>query len=304
MTLGFDQPLYVLPFDHRGSFETGMFGWKGVVNLAQTTVIEFTKRIVYDGFKAAIAAGVPKERACILADEQFSSPILHDASAQGYMIAYPVEKTGQDEFDFEQGENFANHIEEFQPTFCKVLLRYNPEGNRALNRRQTERLRRLSDFLHSQTRSRLMCELLIPAEKAQFEKVKGDKEAYESAIRPQLTVQTLKELQEAHVEPDVWMVERLDRREDCERIVAAARHGGRDRVGCVALCREEDDKNAREWLAMAATVPGFIGFALGHSFWESLFGWRAWSVTREAAVEQIAQGYREFVNIFEKERGK
>ena len=29
MTRGFDRPLYILPFDHRGSFETGMFGWKG-----------------------------------------------------------------------------------------------------------------------------------------------------------------------------------------------------------------------------------------------------------------------------------
>ena len=27
MTYGYDKPLYILPFDHRGSFETKMFGW-------------------------------------------------------------------------------------------------------------------------------------------------------------------------------------------------------------------------------------------------------------------------------------
>ena len=35
-TLGFNQPLYILPFDHRGSFETKMFGWHGDLNAAQT----------------------------------------------------------------------------------------------------------------------------------------------------------------------------------------------------------------------------------------------------------------------------
>ena len=30
MNVGFDKPLYVLPFDHRGSFETKMFGWTAI----------------------------------------------------------------------------------------------------------------------------------------------------------------------------------------------------------------------------------------------------------------------------------
>jgi len=28
MNVGFDKPLYIQPFDHRGSFQTKMFGWK------------------------------------------------------------------------------------------------------------------------------------------------------------------------------------------------------------------------------------------------------------------------------------
>ncbi len=305
MTHGFDQPLYVLPFDHRGSFETGMFGWKGALNPEQTEQIAEAKQVIYDGFKAAVAAGVPKQNAAILVDEQFGAAILRDAKADGFTIACPVEKSGQDEFDFEYGEDFPNHIEAFQPTFCKVLVRYNPEGNQALNRKQTERLKRLSQYLHSESRSLFMFELLVPAEKAQLEKVKGDKRAYDLEIRPRLMVQTIEELQDAHVEPDVWKIEGLDRREDCERIVATARYGGRNKVGCIVLGRGEDDKKVREWLTVAATVPGFIGFAVGRTdFWEPLVGWRAKKTTREAAVNEIARRYREFVDIFEKARAE
>src|SRR5438309_3434505 len=153
MNIGFDRPLYILPFDHRGSFQTKMFGWKGTLTAAQTAEIAATKQVIYDGFKAAVAAGVPKEKAGILVDEQFGAAILRDAAAQGYVTACPAEKSGQEEFDFEYGEDFAQHIEAFHPTFCKVLVRYNPESDQALNRRQAARLKRLPDYLHGEGRS-------------------------------------------------------------------------------------------------------------------------------------------------------
>ena len=305
MTRGFDRPLYILPFDHRGSFETGMFGWKGTLTGEQTAQIAEAKQVIYDGFKAAVAAGVPKQKAAILVDEQFGAAILRDAKTQGFTTACPVEKSGQEEFDFEYGEDFASHVEAFQPTFSKVLVRYNPEGNQALNQRQAERLRRLSDYLHSNSRGLFMLELLVPPEKEQLDRVKGDKSAYDLEVRPQLMVHAIEELQGAKVEPDVWKIEGLDRREDCKRIVAAARNGGRDKVSCIVLGRGEDDAKVREWLTVAAGVPGFIGFAVGRTdFWEPLVGWRSKKTTREAAVSEIAQRYREFADIFEKARAE
>ena len=298
--LGFNQPLYVLPFDHRGSFETKMFGWKGTLSPYQTAEIAATKQVIYDGFKAAIEAGVARQKAGILVDEQFGTAILRDAATNGYTTACPAEKSGQEEFDFEYGEDFGRHVEAFHPTFCKVLVRYNPESDRALNQRQAARLRRLSEFLRSEGRSRFMFELLVPAEKEQLDRLKGDKKAYDLELRPRLMVQTIQELQDAQVEPDVWKIEGLDRREDCEKLVAAARRGGRDQVGCIILGRGENDQKVREWLSTAATVPGFIGFAVGRtSFWDPLVEWRAKQITRDSAVAEIARRYREFVGIFE-----
>ena len=303
MTIGFDRDLYVLPFDHRGSFETKMFGWEGPLTAEQTAQIAAAKQVIYDGFKGAVVAGVPKEKAGILVDEEFGAAILRAAAAEGYATACPAEKSGQAEFDFEYGDDFARHIEMFDPTFCKVLVRYNPEGDQALNRRQAARLRRLSEYLHRKRGSRFMFELLVPAEKAQLQLLEDDKKAYDLKLRPRLMVDAIRELQDAGVEPDVWKIEGLDRREDCERIVAAARRDGRDRVGCIILGRGEDEKKVREWLMTAAGVPGFIGFAVGRTdFWEPLVGWRSKQTTREQAVAEIARRYHEFVDIFEKAR--
>ncbi|HEY1859167.1 MAG TPA: DUF2090 domain-containing protein, partial [Gemmataceae bacterium] len=209
MTIGFDKPLYILPFDHRGSFQTKMFGWKGALTTEQTAEIAATKQVIYDGFKAALAAGVAKEKAGILVDEQFGAAILQDAAKNGYSTCCPAEKSGQDEFDFEYGDDFAKHIEAFNPTFCKVLVRFNPEGDKTLNQRQTARLKQLSDYLHTKGKSMFMFELLVPAEKAQLDRVKGDKKAYDLELRPGLMVQAIQQLQDSGIEADVWKIEGL-----------------------------------------------------------------------------------------------
>src|SRR5258705_99832 len=198
-TIGYDRPLYVLPFDHRGSFETKMFGWHGDLTAAQTTEIAASKQVIYDGFKAAVEAGVPREKAGILVDEQFGAQILREAAAQGYTIACPAEKSGQEEFEFQYGEDFAKHIEAFHPTFCKELVRYNPEGDQAMNQRQAARLKRLSDYLHGKGQSKFMFEMLVPAEKAQLDRVKGDKKTYDLELRAKLMVEAIQQLQDAGV---------------------------------------------------------------------------------------------------------
>ena len=299
-SIGFDKPLYILPFDHRGSFQTQMFGWKGAITAEQTAQIASTKRVIYDGFKAAVAAGVPRGKAGILVDEQFGAAILREATAEGYSTSCPAEKSGQDEFDFEHGEDFAAHIEAFRPTFSKVLVRYNPEGDQDLNRRQSARLKRLSDYLHRSSQSMFMFELLVPPLRAQLERVKGDKGAYDREIRPQLMVAAIDQLQNAQIEPDVWKIEGLNRREDCTKIVAAARRDGRGTVGCIILGRGEDDLKVGAWLTTAASVPGFIGFAVGRTvFWEPLMKLQKMTITREEAVTEIARRYRRFAEMFE-----
>jgi 5-dehydro-2-deoxygluconokinase len=130
MRTGYEKPLYVLPFDHRATFSKNMFGWQGPLSPEQTAEIAAVKQVIFDGFKAAVTGGVRKDRAGILVDEQFGAGILRDVRQQGFITACPAEKSGQDEFDFEYGPDFGRHVEQSDPTFCKVLVRYNPKATR------------------------------------------------------------------------------------------------------------------------------------------------------------------------------
>lgn len=303
MPRGYDRTLYILPFDHRASFLKNLFGWTEALSETQAAAVVAAKRIIYDGFISVLSSGLDSSRAGILVDERFGAALLHDAAARGVATAAPAEKSGQEEFEFEYGDDFALHIEAVQPIFCKVLVRYNPENERAMNGRQIARLRRLSDYLAAETRPRFLFELLVPPSRAQLEKFKGDRNAYDVEQRPELMVRAIRELHDGGVEPDVWKIEGLERRADCEAIVAAARAGGRDNVSCIVLGRGADDRKVRAWLATAAKVPGFIGFAVGRTtFWDPLVAWRDKTGTRAQAVVEIAARYREFVDLFDAER--
>jgi myo-inositol catabolism protein IolC len=158
---------FFLPFDHRGSFEKDLFG---IEHRAPTErereEISHFKNIIYGGFKKAVRDGVPKAKAGILVDEQFGAKILRDSKENGFWTACSVEKSGQEEFDFEYGDNFREHLNRVRPDFAKVLVRYNPEGDSALNRRQAQKLKTLSDFLR-ESDCQFLFELLVPATPAQ-----------------------------------------------------------------------------------------------------------------------------------------
>jgi myo-inositol catabolism protein IolC len=303
MITGYTRPLYILPFDHRASYVSGLFGWKEPLNAEQMVTVANSKQVIYAGFLQAIADHASQDRVGLLVDQEFGSAILRDAASKGYLTAMSVEKSGQQEFEFAYGEDFAQHIEAFQPTFAKVLVRYNPEGDLALNQRQAGRLTRLSDYLY-QTQRLFMFELLVPAEPMQLEQVERDKHAYDLQLRPRLMMQAIQALQDAGVEPDIWKVEGLDRQEDAVKLVEVARRGGRDTVGLIVLGRGAERDRVEQWLKTAARVAGFIGFAVGRtSFWQPLVEVEAKRISREEAATQIAHNFEAWIQIFEEARG-
>jgi 5-dehydro-2-deoxygluconokinase len=298
MALGYDGKLFILAFDHRGSFQKKMFGIQGDPTPEETATISDAKHLIYEGMKLATEQGAQADVSGALVDEQFGGSIPSDAKAAGLKLAMPVEKSGQDEFDFQYGDDFGAHIQQFDPDFAKVLVRYNPDGDAEMNERQTARLKRLGDWLHDNDR-KFLFELLVPAEPAQLESVGGDTDRYDAELRPELMRRTIAELQEAGVEADVWKIEGVDAREDAEAIAAQTRAGGRDGVVCVLLGRGANDAKVDHWLQQAAPVDGFVGFAIGRSiWWDALKGFLDGSIEREDAAQQIASNYLRFVEVY------
>jgi myo-inositol catabolism protein IolC len=296
---GYNRSLYLLPFDHRHSYVTGMFRFHGHLRADQRRAVIETKQVIYEGFRLALGSELTVASAGVLLDEEFGAGILRDASRAGYVTALAVERSGSAEFEFEFGSAFAAHIDAFRPTFAKALVRFNPEGDTALNLRQAARLRQLSIYCRT-VGQRFMVELLVPPTEAQRARADANQCSYDQDVRPALMLQAIRAMQDAGIEPDIWKVEGLDRREDCERVVAAARRDGRGQVGCIMLGRHATDDQVVRWLATAGSVPGFIGFAVGRTtFWDAVVDYVEKRTTRREAASRIAQRYREWAAIFE-----
>jgi 5-dehydro-2-deoxygluconokinase len=290
--LGYDDKLYILAFDHRGSFEK-MVG--------DVDRVPGAKTLIWEGFQRAVEEGAPKDYAGVLVDGQYGPDVAREAKAGGFKLAMPVEKSGQNEFDFEYGDRFGEKIEELDPDFSKVLVRYNAEGDQEMNERQSAKLRQLSEWLHERHR-KFLFELLVPAEPAQLEKVGGSDDRYDVELRPQLMMEAILQLQNAGVEPDIWKIEGISDREACNEIATLCRREGRDKVSCVVLGRGASDEKVDEWLRAAAGLDGYIGFAIGRSiFAEAVKAYAADpdGFDRAAAVESIARKYMRFIEVYE-----
>jgi len=302
MALGYSGDLYILAFDHRGSFQKKMFGIQGEPTAEETETITDAKRVIFEGFLTALGEGAPRDAGGLLVDEQFGADVAKEAHKEGLLLAMPVEKSGQDEFDFDHGDDFGAHIEEFDPAFSKVLVRYNPEGDQEMNdmnRRQSERLKRLSDWLHDNDR-KFLFELLVPATGEQMEQAGGDSDRYDQELRPKLMLAAIRELLAQGIEPDIWKIEGLDKREDCEAISELVRSDGRSGVVCVVLGRGANDAAVDHWLRQGAGVPGYVGFAIGRTiWWDALKGYLAGDLSREDAAAQVSANYRRFIATYQ-----
>src|SRR5271169_3726238 len=299
-SLGYDKQLYILAFDHRGSFQKKFFGIEGEPDPEQTAMIADAKHLVFEGLLQAVAAGADPSVTGVLVDEQFGSTVPEEAREKGLKLAMPAERSGQKLFDFQYGEDFAAHIERFDPDFTKVLVRYNPDGDAAENQTQLSKLRRLSDWLSEHDR-KFLFELLVPAEDAQLQAVDGDTDRYDAELRPELMRRTIAALQDAKLEVDIWKIEGVEARSDCEMLVAQARSGGRDGVVCVVLGRGADDAKVDLWLTQAAPVDGFVGFAIGRSiWWDPLKAYVDGKIERPVGATRIAENYLRFVGVYER----
>src|SRR5438477_2292559 len=263
MALGYDGKLYILAFDHRGSFQKKWFGLGDDITDEDVQRITAAKSLVYEGLEQALSEGAEPSVAGALVDEQFGGDVPQRAKRRGVKLAMPVEKSGQDEFDFQYGDDFGEHILEFDPDFSKVLVRFNPDGDAEMNERQLGRLKRLADWLHENDREFLF-ELLVPATDAQLEQVGGDSDRYDSELRPELMRRAIAAIQDYGIEVDVWKIEGVDERSDCEMLAQQTRNGpGRENVVCVLLGRGASTEKVEQWLEQAAPVDGCIGFAIG-----------------------------------------
>lgn len=291
--------LIILPFDHRGSFLKKLFNIEGEPTPEETKRIIAYKDIIYEGFKIAVLDGqIPKSIAGILVDEQFGDRIIKDAREMGFVVCICAEKSGQDEFDFEFGDDFRNHIRKYIPDFVKVLVRYNPDGDIEMNERQIEKLKTLSDFCMEEGFKMMIEPLVVPTNR-QLEIVGGNLETYDREMRPQLMELMIEEMQAGGIHPAIWKIEGLEEEREYRMLIDQIRSEDRD-SGIIVLGRNADDEQVERWLESGAKVEGVIGFAVGRTvFWDPLIEFRDGKISAEQAAQDIANKFRHFYDFFE-----
>ncbi len=276
MSIGYTKDLFILPFDHRSTFEKAGFsakggpasGWKDIAGL---------KLLIYEAFKKS--QSTIGEGAAILVDEKYGEKILLDAKENGITTLLTIEKSGREDFEFEYEKEFAEHIIKFSPTFAKVLIKVR-NGITDLTK---ENLKKLNSFCFGNG-IKLLIEIV-------------------SDGNLDLILKSIADLQDFSVEPDVWKVEGMDKREDLEKIVDLARRDGRNEVSIVILGRGEGKERVSNWIKVGAGVPGVIGFAVGRTvFWDPISEFNSEKINREEAIEKISENYIYFYNLFKNSR--
>lgn len=301
--IGYDKFLFILPFDHRGTFEKGMFG----ISESELTPeieekIKKEKTLIYEGFKKSVVQKVPKEFSAILVDEQFGADILLDARSNGFITIQTTEKSGQKEFDFEYGDDFGQHLDKYRPTFAKVLVRFNPQDPEDSRERQKERLKKISDFCH-EIGYKFLAEILVEPTAEQLSKLGNNKESFDKEERPALAINVFEEFQDYGIEPDIWKVEGVDKREEYEALVRAARRNGRDNVGIVILGRGAGKEQVDNWIRQGAGVEGIVGFAVGRTvFWDAIMENNQGKISDEETIRRISENFIYYYDLFMSER--
>ena len=292
--------LYLLAFDHRRSLLTSFFGVRGEPSPEDVERARLLKLVVWHGLARALADGVPAARTGVLVDTTYGRRVIDEARRAEVRIAIPIEESGREWFGFEVPD-WRERLDRFDPTWAKVLVRSNPDGDVEANEGQRRALREVSEHCQA-TGRRFMFELLVPAEPRQLDSVGGDSDRYDRELRPALTVRAITAFQATGIEPDVWKLEGLETREDHEAIAAAARGDGRGDVGYVVLGRGADLATVERWLRTGIGVDGFVGFAVGRSIWwepcRDFFDAGATDEAADRAVTEIAGRYRRLVDVF------
>ncbi|OGH02628.1 MAG: hypothetical protein A2798_03245 [Candidatus Levybacteria bacterium RIFCSPHIGHO2_01_FULL_37_17] len=297
--IGYNKPLYILPFDHRATFAVS-FGYSSTqyLSLEQRDLIRDFKMLVYNHFKEIVHRKIPLGFAGILCDEEFGSDVLREAKGDGFITILTTEKSGQNIVEFEYGQEFGRHIEKYKPDFTKTLIKFNPEDPPDSREKQKRHIKILNDFSHENNYKFLLEVLVLPTEQ-QLAMVGGSNESYDKVLRADLTVRVISELQDYGIEADVWKLEGFSEKENYNKVVSAIQKDHRQNVSLIILGRGADEQHVEEWLKAGAGIPGIIGFAVGRTvFWDAWEKYYRKESYSEEALNNIPDNFIKFYNVF------
>lgn len=287
-------PMYMLAFDHRQVL-------RDLYPSATAEDLKVTKMAVLDSLELLAGRVANKASLAFLVDEEYGAAAARSARDRGFYVALPIEASRTKILQLQYPDDFRERFERLDPDCVKALIFHNPADDAERKSAQLALLRQINDFAREQGRDYLL-EVLINPTPEQLKRCGDDRETFRTTLFPELLIQSISEMQNAGIEPDVWKIEGLDTVESTAAVGAQATAGGRNDVRCIVLGSGEAQEKVNAWLGNASNVPVFSGFAVGRTVWrEPLADMLAGRAERATAVEAIARAFGELIDAFGRE---
>ena len=290
-----EEPLFILAMDHRASFAEDVFGITGEWSPSDLMRMRQAKTLIYEGLRH-VAGRVPSGREGVLVDEDLGAEVARTAKSDGVVLLMPIEKSGSRVFELEFGDEFAEHVEAFDPDFFKLLVRFNPLDNESMRQTQIERVAAVSQWAERTSR-RWIIELLVPPTPAQLA-AHADQAGFDAQERPGLTAQVITDLYAGAVYPTIWKLEGYETQSGADVVLAAVAAETDHPAVCIVLGRDAPLSRVEHWLSVGARCD-FVGFAVGRTIWEEPLGRHlAGTLSSEGLVDAVAENYSTLVDTF------
>ena len=296
------QLAFMVGIDHRINFCRELVGAGAEPNAAERNDAARLKTIVFNALKKSIESGLPKSHVAIWSDADLGEGVLLRSRAMSLTTAVAADRRteeGPSELSPTRAWDLATRLDS---DFAAVRLNYNPDSPHHVREQVQDSLFRLSRKCRSGNRG-LMVELTATPTRRQIDKTGGYEEA-----RTMVLLESMRQLQDAGVEPSVWAFEPPADRRAAAALAAQAHIDERYGITVLFTVGSEPDPSddssypsraEDDMASLAARTLGATGILVGPAaYFAQLARFQRGLMSEEEAVDNIARRFQSLHRIF------
>jgi myo-inositol catabolism protein IolC len=271
-------PFFILPFDHRNGLARDVMNTTYPFSEADAKTAHELKKMVFEAILKVKDTYQGSGALGCLFDEETALEVILEAKKVGLPVTVSMEKSGTKTLELIHGDKFGERLNELRPTFGKILVHYHPDKAEE-SAAQLKIIKQASDFCATNG-APLMLEVLL------------DKQGAHS---PTDMLRVFADVYSAGIQIGIWKIEGFDKAEDWKAIAPEAK------APMIILGRGQNVRAVETWIEAAAKSGVVDGFAIGRTiFQDPLSAYVQGTLSRADAIEQVANNYQHFIQLWEK----
>lgn len=296
------QLAFMVGIDHRINFCRELVGAGAEPTAAERNDAARLKTIVFSALKKSIESGLPKSQAAIWSDSDLGEGVLLRSRGMSMATAVSADRQNEDgpsELSPTRAWDLATRLDS---DFAAVRLNYNPDSPRHVREQTQDTLFRLSRKCRSGNRG-LMIELIATPTRRQIDSTGGYEEA-----RAMVLLESMRQIQDAGVEPSVWAFEPPADKTAAATLAAQAHIDERYGITVLFTVGSEPDPSddssypsraEDEITSLAARTIGATGILVGPAaYFAQLARYQRGLLTEEEAIDSVSRRFQSLHRIF------